>query len=150
MAGASNSSVRRATLATPRIRRIHFIRACPTSSAFAFFGPGQDPHRASLNQLPQLQLSGGNVVYSFSQPAGVSGITYGAEWSAALDSGNRTAIPDTGTGSVHTFSVPIAGNPTTLFIRSIVLRILELQSLIGPPPSVARCGRRGGTTTDWR
>ncbi len=96
-----------------------FHTGVPNLLAFAFFGPGQDPHRASLNQLPQLQISGGNVVYSFRQPAGVSGITYGAEWSAALDSGNWTAIPDTGTGSVHTFSVPIAGNPQ-LFIRLTV------------------------------
>ncbi len=89
--------------------------------AFALFGPSQDPSRLTSNQLPQLQKSGGNFVYSFTQPAGVSGLTYGAEWTASLSSGSWTPISDTGSGNIHTFLVPIGGN-TKLFIR---LRVSE-------------------------
>jgi hypothetical protein len=48
--------------------------------------------------------------------AGVSGVTYGAQWSADLSSGVWTPIADTGTGTTHTFSVPVGGNPQ-LFLR---------------------------------
>ena len=53
---------------------------------------------------------------TFAQPAGVSGITYGAEWSPDLTAGSWTAVPDTGTAPQHTFSVPLGGQPT-LFMR---------------------------------
>ena len=42
----------------------------------------------------------------FSQPAGVTGVTYGAEWSATLLPDSWTAVPDTGTGNDHLFRLP--------------------------------------------
>jgi hypothetical protein len=82
------------------------------------FGFGLNPTLASLLQLPQAQISGGHFITSFSQPVGVTGITYGAEWSATLSNNpaDWTAIPDTGTPPQHTFSVPIGSN-TGLFVR---------------------------------
>jgi hypothetical protein len=87
--------------------------------AFAFFGPNQSPALANVSLLPQIQMSGGNLFFSFTQPAGVTGVIYGAEWTTAVDSGNWQSIPDTGTGNVHTFSEPI-GNNTQIFLRLTV------------------------------
>lgn len=85
-------------------------------AVFAFFGANQDPQTASINLLPQVQMSGGNLFYTFTQPASVTGVTYGAEWRADLSSGIWTQVADTGSGTTHTFSVPIAGNPQ-IFMR---------------------------------
>ena len=84
-------------------------------AAFAFFGPGKDPCLARVAQLPQLQMSGGSLLYSFIQPAGVSGVTYGAEWSATCQN-DWEPVPDSGSGNQHIFSVPIGSN-TSVFLR---------------------------------
>jgi probable HAF family extracellular repeat protein len=65
-------------------------------AVFAFLGPNQDPSMASVAQLPQAQISGGNLFYSFTEPDGVSGITYGAQWSAMLQPNGWQTIADTG------------------------------------------------------
>jgi hypothetical protein len=65
------------------------------------------------------QKSGSNYVMSFSKPASVSSITYGAEWSTTLSSNpaDWTAIPDTDPSATgYTFSVSIGSN-TSLFVR---------------------------------
>jgi N-acetylneuraminic acid mutarotase len=80
---------------------------------FAF---GLNPTQPDSPQLPQPQRIGGNYVVSLTEPAGVSGITYGAEWSPDLAAGSWLPVTDTGGGGVHTFSVPIAGK-TKLFMR---------------------------------
>ncbi|MEQ1851565.1 MAG: HYR domain-containing protein, partial [Chthoniobacteraceae bacterium] len=92
----------------------------PNLLVFAFFGPGQNPSEASVGQLPQLQMEGGDLFFSFDQPAGVSGVTYGAEWNTSL-MGEWLPIPDTGSGVNHLFSVPI-GSHTGMFIRLRVTR----------------------------
>ena len=81
--------------------------------------PGWCP--PSVTQLPQAHILGGNLVFTFPQPGGVSGITYGADWRLDLDSGSWQPVTDTGSGNVHTFSVPI-GSSTKLFMR---LRVSE-------------------------
>ena len=90
---------------------------------FAFLGPYLDPSTASVSQLPQVQISGGNISFSFAEPSGVSGITYGAQWSATLQANDWHAITDTGDASAtppqHLFSVPIGRN-TQLFMRLTV------------------------------
>jgi hypothetical protein len=78
-----------------------------------------DPNSGASLQTPQPQRVGGNLVLSFTEPAGMNGITYGAEWSTTLLPGSWTPIPDTGVAPQHTFSVPIAGKPT-LFMRAVV------------------------------
>ncbi len=79
---------------------------------FAF---GFNPTMADSPQLPPWQMSGGNAFFSFATPAGVSGIAYGAEWSATLLPGSWTAIPDTGIAPQHLFSVPVAGQEKMFF-----------------------------------
>ena len=85
-------------------------------AVFSLLGPNQDPQTASITQFPRMQRSGGNLFYSFTQPLGVGGVTYGAEWRTDLLPGLWTPIADTGTGTTHTFSVPI-GDRTQMFIR---------------------------------
>jgi hypothetical protein len=90
---------------------------------FAFLGPYQDPSTASPSQLPQLQMGGGDLFYSFTEPAGVSGITYGAQWSATMQLNDWHTIADTGdpsaTPPVHLFSIPMSTS-TPLFMRLTV------------------------------
>ena len=83
---------------------------------FAF---GLDPTHSSAAQLPKPQIVGNNFVVSFTQPAGVSGITYGAQWGTTPLAGSWLPVTDTGSGSVHTFSVPIGTN-TRMFMRLTV------------------------------
>ncbi|MGL4401058.1 MAG: hypothetical protein ACRCXD_14405, partial [Luteolibacter sp.] len=84
---------------------------------FAF---GLDPKLTnSSTQLPQPSLSGGNSFFSFTPPDGVSGITYGAEWSTTLLPGSWTPIPDTGISPQHVFSIPTAGQPK-MYVRLVV------------------------------
>jgi hypothetical protein len=80
------------------------------------FGFGLNPKTNSSGLLPRPQRSGNNFVVSFTQPADVSGITYGAEWSQSLLAGNWNGVADTGVFPQHTFSVPI-GTMTKLFMR---------------------------------
>jgi hypothetical protein len=86
---------------------------------FAYLGPYQDPSTASPTQLPQVQIGGGNLFYSFTEPYGVSGITYGAQWSATMLPGDWHAVPDTGdptaTPPTHIFSMPMTD--TQLYMR---------------------------------
>ncbi|MGP8199202.1 MAG: hypothetical protein ACLQU4_06845 [Limisphaerales bacterium] len=78
---------------------------------FAYLGPYQDPSTASPALLPQVQTGSGNLFYSFTEPDGVSGITYGAQWSATLQPNDWHAVPDTGdpaaTPPSHLFSMPM-------------------------------------------
>ena len=83
---------------------------------FAF---GQDPTNAASAQLPLLPVSNSDLSLSFSTPAGVSGITYGAEWSFSMLGGSWTAIPDTGTAPQHRFIVSMTGQKKA-FLRFVV------------------------------
>lgn len=76
---------------------------------FAF---GLHPKQNSAGQLPSAQRIDGNSVISFTEPTGISGITFGAEWSATLQPGSWTPIPDTGILPQHTFSLPLGTNET--------------------------------------
>jgi hypothetical protein len=72
---------------------------------------GQNPLQGGSSLLPLGRVSGGNFVINFIQPGSVTGITYGAEWSRTMLPGSWTAIPDTGTGGQHIFSVLTLGKP---------------------------------------
>ena len=67
--------------------------------------------------LPQAKRSGDNYVIEFAEPAGVTGITYGAECSATLLPGSWAELPDTGTGAGHIFSLPVAAGKMFLRLR---------------------------------
>ena len=72
-------------------------------------------------QLPQGRIIGSDYVIEFTQPAGVTGITYGAEFSPSLLPGSWVDVPDRGIGGQHIFSVPTAVNGK-MFLRLKVVR----------------------------
>jgi len=88
----------------------------PNLVVFALFGQNQNPATVTPAMLPQAQLSGGYYTYTFTQPAGVSNITYGAQYATTLAPPNWLSIPDTGSGTTHIFSVAI-GNNNSMFLR---------------------------------
>ena len=53
-------------------------------------------------------------VIGFTRPEGVSGVTYGAEWSTTMQEGSWTALTDTGAAPQHVFRAPAAPG---LFVR---------------------------------
>jgi len=85
----------------------------PNIVEFAF---GFDPKQNSAGLLPAPQISGNNFVISFTQPAGVSGILYGAEWSTTLLPGSWVPIVDTAEPPQHLFSVAFDTKPK-LYLR---------------------------------
>lgn len=96
-----------------------YLTGIQNFAVFAFLGPYQDPSTANTSQLPQVQLGGSNFFYDFFQPADVGGVTYGAQISTDVGAGNWQAVPDTGSGAEHIFSVPI-GAGSELFLRLTV------------------------------
>lgn len=52
------------------------------------FPLGLDPKQTSSAPLPQVQRIGTNLVMNVTQPVGVSGITYGAEWRPTMAAGS--------------------------------------------------------------
>jgi len=91
----------------------------PNLLVLAFFGPNQDPALVQASQMPAAELSGGNLTCSFTEPAGGTGLTYGAEWSATLEPGSWLPIPDTGSDGTHLFSISIGSN-AKIFMRLTV------------------------------
>ena len=80
---------------------------------FAF---GQDPTLAVSARLPVLKKIGNGFGFDFTEPPGVSGIVYGAEWSATLQADDWHIIPDTGTPPEHIFILP-ASTSDRMFMR---------------------------------
>jgi len=60
------------------------------------------------------------LVFRFSRPSGVQGVTYGAEWSASLLPGTWTDIPSTGTLENPEFRITTA-RKASLFMRLKVI-----------------------------
>lgn len=85
----------------------------PNLIEYAF---GLNPTQGVSRALPVPQVDGTNYVLSFTRPPSVSGVTYGAEWSATLAPGSWVSIPNTSTPPQHTFSVPLSGN-NKVFVR---------------------------------
>ena len=75
---------------------------------------GLNPTIPDAHLLPEAQRAAGNFSCAFTQPSGVVGITYGAEWSDDLVTWNP--VTDAGVSPQHVFSVPMAGK-TSLFLR---------------------------------
>jgi uncharacterized delta-60 repeat protein len=77
---------------------------------------GQNPTLPSSRTVPQGQVVGGNFVSTFTAPSTVTGITYAAEWSTSMTAASWQPVSNSGTGNVHTFSVPMSGR-AKLFLR---------------------------------
>jgi hypothetical protein len=82
---------------------------------------GLDPMNNSAGMLPRGRIVGGEFLIVFTQPPGITDIIYGAEWSTTMEPGSWTDVPDSGTGSTHSFSMPVTGSPS-MFMRLKVTR----------------------------
>lgn len=78
---------------------------------------GLSPMSGGAVQLPAPQRSGNVFTVSFTEPAGVSGVIYGASYSTTLQGGGWTPITDTGSGTTHIFSAPVGAGDTKVFIQ---------------------------------
>ena len=76
---------------------------------------------SNAGQYPQPLRVGDDFVIRFTQPAGVIGLRYGAEWSATLLPGSWQDLPDTGVDGEHCFRLPAGGQPRG-FMRLKVTR----------------------------
>lgn len=85
----------------------------PNLLEYAF---GLDPSRNSSSELPQWFNNEVEYYLDFTEPFGIFGITYGAEWSATMSPLDWHPITDTGTNGRHFFVVPNNGS-TQLFFR---------------------------------
>jgi hypothetical protein len=75
---------------------------------------GQNPTVATpFSALPQPTLIGNTYGVTFSPPANVTGVVYGAQWSRNL--ATWTPVTDTGSGGSHTFSVNTQGETRGFF-----------------------------------
>lgn len=93
----------------------------------AEFALGLNPKRSDVTSVPQARIADGKLTLSFAQPAGVSGIAYGAEASETLLPGSWTDVANTGVWPNYVFSVPTSTSPR-LFLR------LKFTPLTAPPP----------------
>lgn len=83
---------------------------------FAF---GLDPTSAASGQLPQPGWVAGKFGYRFTQPTGVTGVVYSAQWCTSLAAGDWQPISDTGAGTMHVFEMAPNGAMKT-FVRLVV------------------------------
>lgn len=80
---------------------------------------GLNPKDPSDLQLPTPTLVDGHFEMRFMQPAGVTGITYGAEWSSTLRADDWHPVSNTGTPPELLFRIPIGTN-NSLFLRHTI------------------------------
>ena len=80
------------------------------------FGFGLDPNTTDAQALPGWQKAGGEYVIEFSQPTGVSGVSYVAEASSGLQPGSWTEIPNEAVAPHYKFTSP-ATAAARLFLR---------------------------------
>ncbi len=69
--------------------------------------------------LPQPAMVGNNYTITFPQPAGVTGVNFGVQWSRNLAS--WSPVTDSGSGGNHTFSVSRLGESQVYFRYQIVV-----------------------------
>mgnify|MGYP003671041916 CR=1 FL=1 len=83
---------------------------------------GLHPRQNSAGQLPQAVRSGDDLVYSFAEPPGVTGVNYSAEWTETMmvDSWTSVGIAHTANNRQHTFTLPV-GNSERAFVRLKIL-----------------------------
>ena len=86
---------------------------------------GTNPTLAgSSAQLPLPNFSGGSLTLTVTQPTGVTGITYAAEYSTSLNPTEWSPVTGVFNSPVHTFSQPVGVN-TRMFMRIVITNITD-------------------------
>ena len=76
---------------------------------YAFFGSDRDPAKVSPSELPQLRMEGGNIGFEFTRNPEVTNITFGVEWSSALNGDWLDVVDEDPEPDVFLFTVPVDG-----------------------------------------
>lgn len=84
----------------------------PNLLEYAF---GLDPSRSSASELPKWINNEVEYYLDSTEPFGIYGITYGAEWSATMSPLDWHPVTDTGINGRHFFVVPVNGNEKLFF-----------------------------------
>jgi uncharacterized delta-60 repeat protein len=82
---------------------------------FTEYAFGLSPVDRASNVLPLFVHNGTSFTATFTAPGGRDDILYSAGWSATMQPGTWTNIPDTGTGGTHVFTIP--GTLPRVFVR---------------------------------
>lgn len=80
-----------------------------------------DPKNPASRHVPSPVLNAGQLEIRFNPPAGVSGITYGVQWSTTLEANDWQPLPNTGNAPEVLFTMPTA-NRDKLFFRHVLTR----------------------------
>jgi hypothetical protein len=111
--GVASSSAARHNLALVALAAPTGKAVRQTNAAIAAAAAGDDLLSVAFGlnggQFPQPQRVGDDFVIRFTQPAGATGLRYGAEWSATLLPGSWQEVSDTGSGDEHRFAIPVTG-----------------------------------------
>lgn len=75
-----------------------------------------NPSGSSTHQLPQAGMNGTFFEMSFTQPVGVTGVNYGAEYSTTLAPNDWHPVPNSATPPLHRYRVPTTGEQK-VFLR---------------------------------
>ena len=75
------------------------------------------PNAASA--VPQPGRAGNTLTVTYTQPAGITDVTYGAQWTTDFVTWNT--IADTGSGNTHTFTVSTVGQDKMFFRHRLVI-----------------------------
>ena len=75
------------------------------------------PNAASA--VPQPVRAGNTLTVTYTQPAGIADVTYGAQWTTDFVTWNT--IADTGSGNTHTFTVSTVGQAKMFFRHRLVI-----------------------------
>lgn len=73
----------------------------------------------SGSAIPQPTRIGNTFTVTFTEPGGLTGVTYGAQWSRNL--ADWFPVPDTGSGNSHTFTVDTSAEPKVFFRYQITV-----------------------------
>lgn len=78
---------------------------------------GLPPTSGGSVQFPVPQRAVNTFNVTFIEPAGATGVTYGASYSTTLQGSRWTPLPDTGSETPHVFSAPGKGGDTMVFTQ---------------------------------
>ena len=98
----------------------------PNLMKYAF---GLDPTVPSSFQIPQPIFGAGFMGFSFSEPTGISGIAYSAEWTQVLPAATWTPLSDAGSGTTHSFQAATSGLPAAFMRLRVTVPLTPIEQL---------------------
>ncbi|MGB8169731.1 MAG: choice-of-anchor tandem repeat GloVer-containing protein [Chthoniobacteraceae bacterium] len=91
------------------------------------FGLAPTSHAAHL--IPRPALSAGYFGVTFTEPPGVSGVLFGAEWTQTLNPPTWVPLPDSRFGSIHDFRVFVGNRPSGFMRLKVTVPLSPIEQL---------------------